>query len=286
MIILKENDLKVGNISGFFDMHIHSKNSHDSECDIFDMAKAAKQKGAAGFAVTDHCDVGFYKELNLKEIVGGSFFDAKKADDETDLTILKGIEIGETILNKSVADEIINSFDFDVVIGSVHTVRLKNFEMPYSQIDFSKMEKDVLEAFLNQYFDDMLEMAETFDFDILAHLTCPFRYINGKYMLGESCEKFDDKITKILNCIIKRKIALEINTSCLYSGSKYPDFMPEKQIICKYKKMGGELITIGSDAHISENFANSFDKAFEFIKSIGFENVYYYKNRCAKKCAL
>ena len=53
-----------------------------------------------------------------------------------------------------------------------------------------------------------------------------------------------------------------------------------------YRDMGGYLITLGSDAHISQNSANSLDAAYEIIKEIGFENIYYYKNRRAIQCAV
>ena len=61
--------------------------------------------------------------------------------------------------------------------------------------------------------------------------------------------------------------------------------MPERRIIEMYKDMGGYLITTGSDAHIEENSANGFDMLYNMLKEIGFENTYYYKNRCAIQCA-
>lgn len=269
-----------------FDMHTHSKNSHDSECEVSAMADMARKRGLTGFAVTDHCDIEYFDTMDIKGMTDGSHKDATKLNEQSDLTVLRGIEIGEAMWHKEVADDILSSFDFDVVIGSVHAVRFTDFEMPYSQIDFKKMGTEVTKEYLNQYFDDMLEMTEQIDFDILAHLTCPLRYINGKYEMGIDCRQYEAKIKKILQEIIKRDIALEINTSCVYDGSKYCELMPEKWIIQMYKDMGGYLVTTGSDAHIAENSANSFDELYNLLKEIGFENTYYYKNRKAIKCEL
>ena len=130
--------------------------------------------------------------------------------------------------------------------------------------------------FLDAYFDDMLTMLETTDFDILAHLTCPLRYINGKYNFGIDISCYESKIEEILMRIIKKGIALEVNTSAY---EVLNDFMPSAAILKKYYAMGGYLITLGSDAHIAKNAAIHFDKAIQTLKTIGFGNIFYYKNR-------
>lgn len=274
------------NVNRRYDMHTHSKNSHDSECDVFDMRAAAYGNGLAGFAVTDHCDIEYYETVDLDGLIKSSAADAKAADNESDMTVLRGTEIGEGFWHRNVTEGIIEKFDFDVIIGSVHAVQFKDYDMPYSQIDFSKMGAEKLQKYLDKYFDDMISMIEACDFDILAHLTCPLRYINGKYHMNADCKKYKDKIERILRYIIDRKIALEINTSCVYDGSGYCELMPEEWIIQMYKDMGGYLITTGSDAHIAKNSANSFDMLYKKLKEMGFKNTYYYKNRFAVQCAI
>lgn len=274
----------VKNVNCRFDMHTHSKHSHDSECEISDMALKATERSLSGFAVTDHCDIEFYETLDLNRIVRESIADAQK--NNCALTVLHGVEMGEIFWNKEIAEEILRKNNLDVVIGSVHAVRFEGYTMPYSQIDFAKMGKDRTEEYLSRYFDDVMYMLENCDLDIMAHLTCPLRYINGKYGMGIDCGLYEDKIKEILKYIVEHKIALEINTSSVYKGSGYCEFMPETHIIEMYKDMGGYLITTGSDAHISENSANEFDVLYSTLKKIGFKNTYYYKNRCAIQCAI
>ena len=269
-----------------FDMHTHSQNSHDSVCPVAEMAKAAKENALSGFAVTDHCDIEDCEKLDLSAICRGSFDEATKVGEKSDLIILRGIEIGEAFWHGSTADMILSSFDFDVVIGSVHAVKFKNYEMPYSQINFQQMGREMSCAYLEQYFTDMLKMIDECDFDILAHLTCPLRYINGKYGIGIDCKMYKAQITEILQKIIDKGIALEVNSSCVYEGSGYCEFLPEEWIIELYKSMGGYLITTGSDAHVSKNSALSFDKLYDMLKKIGFEKAYYFQKRKAREYKL
>lgn len=169
---------------------------------------------------------------------------------------------------------------FDVIIGSVHYVKCKDLYIPYSKIDFSKLSKDKIHTFLDCYFNDMITMLEKADFDILAHLTCPLRYISGKFGIPIDLKKFDSLITEILKMIIQKKIALEVNTS---SYSLTNDFLPSREIIKTYYNMGGRLITLGSDAHTAENASANFADTFKLLKETGFESICYFKDRKAKK---
>ena len=274
------------NVNSRFDMHTHSKASHDSQCDISDMQKAIQKNGLAGFAVTDHCDIEYYKTQNIREILLQSTADAAAADKSGKTQVLCGVEIGEGFWYPYEESKIINEFYFDVIVGSVHAVRFENYSMPYSQIDFSKMDRETVSAYMDSYFDDMLCMINHCDIDVLAHLTCPLRYINGKYGLNITLDRYMNKIECILKSIIERGIALEINTSCVYDGSGYCEFMPNAGILKMYRDMGGYLITTGSDAHTAQNAANRFDELYSLLKESGFKNTYYFKNRYAIQCAI
>lgn len=120
-------------------------------------------------------------------------------------------------------------------------------------------------------------MAEVGDFDVLAHLTCPLRYINGKYRRGLSIEPHRELITEILRTIIRREKALEVNTSGLHNF--YGGLMPGREILAQYHAMGGRLITLGSDAHTADRLANGFDETVSLLKEIGFRDYCYYERR-------
>lgn len=190
---------------------------------------------------------------------------------------MAGVEIGEAFWHSDIARKIVSDNHYDVIIGSVHAVQFKNYTMPYSTIDFGKLGREMSAEYLDKYFDDLAFMIANAEFDILAHLTCPLRYINGKYGLNVDCKNYKQKIESILKTVIEKNIVLEVNTSC--KGSNYNEFMPEEWIIKLYKDMGGKLISLGSDAHIKENASHYFDEAVTMLKDNGFNSACYLKNR-------
>lgn len=259
------------------DMHTHSENSHDSVCKIDDMRKAQAQKNTDIFAVCDHFDTDSYKDYDVFSPIEKAYETVCKLNEnQKETKILSGIEISEGFWHKNVYEKAHKLVDYDVIIGSVHLVKYPGHTIAYSKIDFSKLDIKTVEDYLDSYFNDVLTMTEEIDFDILAHLNCPLRYIKGKYNLNPNMKKYEEKIEKILKNIIKRNSALEVNTS---SYDLLGTSMPSTDILSLYKNLGGELITLGSDAHTPEDASANFDKALEEIRKIGFKNILYYQKR-------
>ncbi len=263
------------------DIHLHSEHSHDSVCHIADMKAAAKEKGIDIICIADHCDIEYCDEIDVEKIITDSIADSKYHNQDDGIQVLSGVEIGETFWNTKLAEKVVKLEGLDQIIGSVHAVRYDGYTQPYSLIDFSEFTRAEVEKYIDIYFDDVLERIKTTEFDILAHLTCPLRYINGKYGRAIDCHMYEHKIKAILEEIIQRKIALEVNTS--NCGSSYDEFMPEEWIVKMYKEMGGQLITFGSDAHIAENVGHQFSRLREMLIKYGFSYACYFKNRCIHK---
>lgn len=268
------------------DLHTHSQSSHDSQCLVRKMAEAEIQKGIAALAVTDHCDILYYDKVNIPDIMRSSYCETVEAAKvlSKQIKILRGIELGEGIWNKEYTMEILKAFPYDVVLGSVHTVRFKDESVPFSTIDFSSWSQEKLKQYLNVYFLEVIEMLHTIPIDVLAHLTCPFSYINGKYNRSISTKDFRKSITEILQYLIDHAIPMEINTSKI--NTLYGQFMPDEWILEEYYRMGGRMVTLGSDAHIADNAANGFSKAIQMLKTIGFEYCFTFENRIPIQCSL
>lgn len=269
-----QNGTLVPGLIRFFDMHVHSCHSHDSDAKIADHMRAAEEKGISALAVTDHFDVEFLQEKDIFTCIDDSVADVAKHAESTP-AVLAGVEVGEGIWHLPQALEMIQKHPYDVVLGSVHAVRYPGYTMPYSKIDFSDMPQKTLEEYMSLYFDEVLETVKQIPMDVLAHLTCPLRYIIGKYHRTLSLDLFKGKIDEILHLIIQKGIALEVNTSC-------DDLlMPNEAILQKYRDMGGCLITLGSDAHIPQNIGKNFEKAQKVLTSLGFDTCYYFRGRAA-----
>lgn len=260
------------------DMHTHSKFSHDSTCKIEDMYAAQLAKGTKVMAVTDHFDTASYGVYDLYAPIAACYENVAKCREMSrqQCRILFGIEIGESFWVPAAYEKVRDLCPYDVVIGSVHLVRYPGHYEAYSQIDFSQFSEADLHGYLKAYFADMRTMLETLDFDILAHMTNPLRYIVGKYHREVDMTRYDQEIDHILKTIIEKGIALEVNTS---SFDVLGDWIPSRDILQRYHQLGGYLITLGSDAHIAANASLHFKEALQELKKLGFRELFYYNNR-------
>lgn len=260
------------------DMHTHSEYSPDSSCSIELMCRAQLDRGTDIFAVTDHCNMAAVESHDIVSPLQKSW-EAVQGLNRTyrgRIRILSGVEIGEGFWFPEQLRKVEKLCSYDVIIGSVHRVRFGEQTEAYSRIDFSEFTRDRVYAYLDAYFDDILTMIHTTDFDILAHLTCPLRYITGKYHISVDLTRFRDKIQQILQEIIARGIALEVNTSVYGSLGR---FMPDAETVKQYYEMGGRLVSVGSDAHTAANAAKYIPEAVEMLKNVGFREIFYYQER-------
>ncbi len=263
-----------------FNCHTHTLFSHDGKGTIEELCRAAEDNNLSGFAVTDHCDCEYSEDKTMLRNLSLSYKEAEKFKElyKDKLIISKGIEIGEALFNPAFAENIINSYDYDVILGSVHAVRIENFDMPFSVIDFTAFPDSFIDRYVTQYFEDLLETAQSCDYDILCHLTVVLRYIVYKYKRNVGINKHLPVISGILKAVIKRDKTLEVNTSGIGDGY----FMPDKDIIRLYKTLGGKRISLGSDAHSPSDIRKGLNEGAELLKSLGFNELTFYEERKPK----
>ncbi len=262
-----------------FDTHTHTDNSNDCKQKIDELCESAIEKGISLITITDHVDFPDFYETKSFERIEKSFRDVDEARTKykNKLKISKGIEFGEIYKATEKEKVILSHPDIDVVIGSVHQTLYKGIDTFFSQIDFSVFTLEFLEEYFEKYLSEVLLIAKCDDIDVLAHLTCLLRYVNGKYKRNLNATKFTEKIKEILSVIIEKGVALEVNTSGI--GSFYGEYMPSFDFLRLYYDLGGRLITLASDAHTPDAVGNAFQEAKEMLKSIGFKEYYYFEKR-------
>ncbi len=254
------------------DMHCHSDNSFDGHHSMIFICEEAKKIGARGLAFTDHCEIDG-KDFDFRAFTTNTFVECQRAKNvfAGDLVVMNGLEIGQAIYNKARAEKIINALQYDFILASIHN--LENMEDFYF-LDYSKYDVDDL---LKKYFNTVLELAKWNNFDSLAHLTYPLRYIVGESKIDVDLDKYSDTIDEILETIINNGKALEINTSGLFM--KLEETLPTFDIIKKFHDMGGQYITIGSDSHYANKICQGIDQGMKLAKDAGFDNITIYHNR-------
>ena len=262
-----------------FDNHLHTEHSHDSTAPMEKLIRAAIAQGLGGIAITEHCDMEHYHTIPVFEPTRASVRQARELREKyrEKLKVLAGVEICETIWEPEASDAFLRELAFDVVIGSVHAVLFEDATEPYSHIDFTKWSHERIGAYLHQYFADMIRMIHTTAFDVLAHLTCPLRYILRQTAFRFELNEYRDEIAEILSLLIERGIALEINTSGCRCEMGAP--MPDEEILQMYRSMGGDRVSLASDAHVPEDVGVPFDRAVELLRSCGFTHTVYFEKR-------
>ncbi len=260
----------------FWDNHMHSNFSGDSDAAPIDMINSAKAKGLLGITFTDHIDIDYPKEYGFFDLDLDNYYISQHAlaleQSTEDFTILTGLEVGLQPHIAKKCQAVVNQFPYDFIIGSTHIVDRLD---PYFD-DFWQQgsEKDALD----RYYACILENINAFtDFDSLGHLDYAFRYAKTPDIKNNTHTPYFDIIDAILSQIIKLDKALEINTAALRKGMKNPN--PAASIIKRYHELGGKLITIGADAHTPEDVGADFNILPDLLSSCGFTEYAVYKKR-------
>lgn len=262
-----------------FDCHIHSEFSHDSTAKLSDICENAKKNGICGITITDHCDI--HKIENVSEI-SHIKESVESTKGQFEIKVLCGAEIGDGFNKPELSRVAAKSEDFDFLLCSCHvyeTMHSITEEFKQGNFQFFKNADDaVLREFLDKYYDNLLFSAKNLDYDCLAHISFPFRYINGlAKRYNFSPKDYMNKIESVLEVAISKQKAIEINTSGL--SSDWGEFMPNRDILKRYFDMGGRLVTLGSDAHKPENVGGGIKEAVQMMKELGFKEFFYYEKR-------
>lgn len=259
------------------DYHNHTNFSADSSTPPEKMIERAIDLGLQILCMTDHMDLDFpYPELDFTFDVSEYFRKHDKLREQygNQITLLTGIELG---LQPGIAGEmtnILNTWDFDFVIGSSHLVDRMD---PY----FPEYWKDKTESQgIIRYFETILENVTAFDnIDVYGHIDYIVRYGPTKAE-NYSYQKYHEILDEILKTLISKNIGLELNTAGLKYGLGFAH--PHIEILKRYKELGGEIITVGSDGHQPEHLAYDFHKVPDILKEAGFEYYTTFRNRQPK----
>ena len=263
------------------DCHLHTSFSGDSTASMETQILAGIQQGLQYMCFTDHYDPEFPYENN-PDVAPGTFeldypsyrreFLSMKEKYKDVIELRFGIELGlQAHLAPFLREYTSSHQDLDFIIGSNHLCA--GFDPYYPDFLIGRTEEEAL----NLYLEESLVNIRAFDgIDSCGHLDYVARYLPHRDQLY-TYAAFADRIDPILTELISKGIALEINTAPLMKGFRY--FNPLPDILARYKEMGGELITIGSDAHVPEKIAGRFEETAEILQSLGFRYYAVYSDR-------
>ena len=250
-----------------FDQHVHSSFSFDSNEDLENYINVSNN---SDIITTEHLDfknpIINYKDslIDYLKYVG----QIKNLNKKYSNKFFSGIEIGYTQKSEKKIEDFLKNKNFNLKLLSIH----QNGNYDYMCVNKKLISLEVL---VKEYFEQMIQALESsIEFNVLAH----FEY--GLRMIDISVTDFDNLasvfLNKIIELIVKKEIAFEVNTKSMY---KYKKENLYSYMIEKYLKKGGKLFTLGSDAHNIKDYAYRFDDARKFLLTRNIKEIILFKDK-------
>ena len=250
-----------------FDQHVHSSYSFDSNENLENYINVSDNND---IITTEHLDfenpIINYKDslIDYLKYVG----QIKNLNKKYSNKFFSGIEIGYTQKSEKKIEDFLKNKNFNLKLLSIH----QNGNYDYMCVNKKLISLEVL---VKEYFEQMIQALESsIEFNVLAH----FEY--GLRMIDISVTEFDNLasvfLNKIIELIVKKEIAFEVNTKSMY---KYKKENLYSYMIEKYIKKGGRLFTLGSDAHNIKEYAYKFDEAKKFLLSKNIKEIILFKDK-------
>lgn len=270
-------------MTGLYDNHNHSQFSFDGgRTSVGKTVNSAIGKGLAGVCFTDHCDF-FVPPMKAKyEEYVPEVFDVEARNAEIDKVnakcpqdfhVFKGIEIG---VQKSERDKIaahLEKYSFDEIIASVHY--LDDTDPFWGGYYEGKTWRYAYGHYLETLYDEMVWLGDRFD--IMGH----YDYVT-RYAPYPECsilyKDFPDILDSMLRYLAENGKALEINTKT-YQDFKGRTPVLDKNILIRYRELGGEIISLGSDSHDADRVGFNFERTAALVSRCGFRYLAHFDKR-------
>jgi histidinol-phosphatase (PHP family) len=197
--------------------------------------------------------------------------DQARREFEERLIVRAGIELGEPHLYQAECQALLHGYPFDYALGSLHWV---GDEVVFERKYFRRPADEAYGLF----FEELERMTRVGGFDVLSHFDVVARVGQPLYG-GYDPHRYEETIRAVLKNCIERGIALDLNTQGLRNRCQL--LTPGLEILTWYRELGGERVTLGSDAHNPDDIAANFDMAIEALQAAGLRYVTQFARRQA-----
>ena len=285
------------------DFHMHTNASTDCPAGMEDMIKQAVSVGLSEICITDHVDFLLVDDIRNWDVIGGAevssllewasiledgetcklvrvAFDEYISDYEhlasfyeSEISVLMGCEIGLSYHCRDAIYDHASRYPFDFIIGSQHTADRYDICCNRDTYFHGKTKREAYSAHLQE----ILQNVRNYDcFDVLGHIDYIIRY--GPYEDRRiHVHEFDDLLSAIFKTLVEKGKGIELNTSGFRYGLGHAH--PHIDILRKFREVGGEIITVGSDAHGPRDVGKFLGEAAEMLREAGFKAYCSFKER-------
>ena len=259
-------------ISPFVDCHLHTAAfSCDARATLDGLIARAQQIGLDLLTTTEHVDFdprdGCYGHYDQARHMAQRAWVRERSFGR--LQVLIGVEIDYQSRYEGAARGFLDGAAYDFVMGSVHYTE---DAFVFGPAFFAAPERVSYGA----YFEQALRAVRSGLFDVLGHLDIVKRYGVEHYgPFQPAC--YAEQIDALLRACVETGTGIEINTSG-YRGPPREPF-PSLPVLRRYRELGGELLTVGSDAHSVEDLGRDIPLAIELAQQAGFRRIAAFVDR-------
>lgn len=255
-----------------YDYHMHTNYSLDGNNTIRELCESAVKLKLKEIAITDHFeptkkndDYLYYKsDIILKDIL-----EARKVYGDR-INIKFGVELGQPHLYTKCSEVLIKENHYDFVLASVHKM---DTDEDFSELNYKNID---IQLYCEKYLHELKQLVKWNKFDCIGHLDLVKRY-GSMYGVKINLMDYKEELKEILKMLIENGKGIEINTSGLRQTAKA--CLPDLDIIRFYRQLGGEVITVGSDAHFAEDVGKGIREGIEIARNAGFKYMTIFTER-------
>ena len=254
------------------DCHNHTQCSADCEESLLRVAEQAARVGLSMVCTTDHLDLLGRSGKVLEH------WDWQACTEQLEraralcpkgLELCMGIEINVPHLFAERARQLLGEVELDLVVGSVHNLQQDGMDF----CEWTYPDENRCYRALDDYFDSLLAVSGMEEVDILAHIPYTLRYMNERDGNHAVLDDYYERMEVILSNLITRGAGMELNTN---RGKSVVDYCP---ILERYRRLGGEIVTLGSDAHVARDIGKGIPEGVELLRELGFRYYTVYRRR-------
>ena len=243
-----------------FDYHIHTSVSFDSTESAENVIAAARAAGLREICFTDHYD--FHTDpTDAHNLFTKESYDAAYAKLECDgISVKRGVEFGLTTWDAPQLRALEAEYGFDFVIGSVHYV--DGYDPYLKEYWVGKTP----EYAFRRYLEHMLDCVRAHsDFDVLGHMNYVCKSPNNPTRSPLFYNDYREICDEIMRELVKKGRGMEINTS---GCDRVGEFLPNADFLRRFRELGGEIVTLGSDSHTCDRVGQYSAEALAILKDI------------------
>lgn len=260
------------------DSHSHTFYSKHAVGTVDELVRASIVAGVKILTITDHAPFPVDSDNRLLEAELECYFaDIERARQEHQgqITILRGLEFDYMPGSDAYNRDLLDRFELDFAIGSIHYVELP--DEPMAKV--WELPRLASAGFLDRYFAHLQALLECGLFDAVGHADTLLRGVAEDVVLR--------RMEPLLPLFARNGVAYELNASGIRKSSLLPGSTHEVKGVWNYPSRTllpqliahGAAFTIGSDAHDPLDAGAGISTLVDELYPLGLKWISYFEDR-------